>query len=364
MRLTILDRYIARELISPFFFGILAFSFILAGSTVLFPLMGEASKYGMSKLHVFQLFVYKFPSIVVFTFPMSMLLASIMSFGRLNSDMEIIAFRAGGIKFSRLVLPVVVVGLMVSLVTIAFNEAIVPRAAQSAEELFRSYRHKTDPTIKRNINLTEYEKSLPKRIINVLEIDKGLLKNVTVAEFDEGQLTRVIRSESGRWLPAGGWEFYNGIMHFFTLDDQKKVTIIEFNKEYIDIKINPFDFAKREKSFEELTAKELWIQIKLKELTGQDTLSDIMHFHMKFSVPFASLIFAILGASVGLRPHRSSSAMGLGVSLVIILVYYVLLSVGMGMGLAGTLPPFFAAWLPNLVVGASGLYLLTKLAAE
>ena len=362
--LKLIDRYIIKELIGPFVFGIVAFSFILVGSTVLFPLIGDAAKYGMSKLHLFQLFIYKFPNILVFTFPMCMLLASIMAFGRLNNDLEIIAFRAGGVGFYRMVLPVIWVGFFVSLLTIAFNESIVPRASESGEKLFRSYRHKTDPTIKQNINVTEYENGLPIRIINVKEIDKGVLKDVTVAEFDDGALSRIIRSETGKWLSEGGWEFYKGIMYNLSFNEIKRLYVIEFGKEKIDIKINPFDYTQRKKKFEEMTAKELKEMIRIKKVTGQDYLSDIVNYHMKFSVPFACLIFSILGATMGLKPHRSSSAKGLGISLVVILAYYVLLSVGMGMGISQVLPPFFAAWLPNIVVGGFALYLLKKLAQQ
>lgn len=363
-RLSILDRYIIGELISPFIFGMAAFSFILAGSTVLFPLIGEASKYGMSAVHVIQLFVYKFPSIIVFTFPMSTLLATLLCFGRLNNDLEIIAFRAGGISFRRLVIPVIIVGFFISSITIFFSESIVPISANSAENLFRSYRHKTDPTIKENINLTEYKNKLPKRIINVKEVVKGQMQDVTVAEFDDGILSRIIRSKEGKWIPSGGWEFYEGTMYQLPLTESKKIYVLEFEKEYIDIQINPFDFTNRKKKAEEMSALELKQQIEINALTGQPVTKDIMNFHLKFAVPFASLIFSILGASVGLKPHRSSSALGLGVSLVIILIYYVLLSVGMGLGLSGILPPVIAAWLPNIIVGSIGLYQLKLLSGQ
>lgn len=363
-RLKIIDRYLIKELIGPFVFGLAAFSFILAGSTVLFPLIGEASKYGMTTIHVIQLFIYKFPSIIVFTFPMSTLLATLMAFGRLSNDLEIIAFRAGGVSFQRLVRPVIATGLVISLITILFSETVVPISAKYAEDLFRSYRHKTDPTIKQNINITEYDHDLPKRIINVAKVTEGVLNNITVAEFDNGTLTRVLRANEGNWLSSGGWEFYNGVMHYFPESDQLKVSVIQFEKEYINIKINPFDFDNRKKKVEELTAADLKKQIMLKESIGEDATIDKMNFHMKFSVPFASLIFTILGASVGLRPHRSSSAFGLGLSLVIILGYYVLLSVGMSLGLSHMLPPLIAAWLPNLLVGLIGLYLLKRLSYQ
>lgn len=217
----------------------------------------------------------------------------------------------------------------------------------------------------RSDNFTEYDKTgLPDRVINVGKIDKGLLKSITIAEYEKGQLTRLIRADSGKWLKTGGWEFYDGMMHTFPPQDQKKIIVIQFKKEYIDIQINPFDIAKRKKNFEEMSARELKEQIILKQKMGKDATHDLVNYHMKFSVPFACLIFAILGAAVGLRPHRSSSAMGIGISLAIILVYYVLIALGMGLGLAHLLPPVFAAWIPNIVVSLVCLYFLKEVATS
>ncbi|MFC1752122.1 LptF/LptG family permease [Thermoproteota archaeon] len=359
--LKILDRYITKELLGPFMYGIAAFSSILAGSTVLFPLVGEGVKYSIPVWDVIQLFIYKMPSIIVFTFPMSMLLATILSFGRLNSDLEIIAFRASGISFIRLVIPVIIIGLLVSIMTIWFSESIVPKASNSAEELLRSYTHQKRPALKKNVNITEYDsEGEPMRITNVRSIEKELLQDITVAEFENARLTRVIRADTGQWLPTGGWEFYSGVMHHFPSNDKHKLLYIEFEKEFIDIRINPFDMTKRSKKAEEMTASELKEQIELKHQTGEDPTKDIMNYHLKFSVPFASLIFAILGASVGLRPYRSSSTFGLGMSLVVILIYYVLLSISMGFGLSRAIPAVLAAWIPNILIGSTGLYLLER----
>ena len=359
--LSILDRYLLKELIGPFLFGIAAFTFILSGSTVLFALIGEAVRNNIPAWIIFQLFLYKLPYMIVLSFPMSTLLATIIAFGRLSADSEILAFRAGGIAFSRLVTPIFIAGLCVSLMTIWFNESIVPRATNSGERLYQNVRHQQKPKIKRNVNFTEYKDRVPYRIINVAEIDNGLLKNISVAEYENGQLARLIRAESGRWLSTGGWEFYDGVMHSFPVETPDRVMFLSFKKEYIDIPINPLSVTQRTKNVEEMTSRELKAKIEEKQTLGQDVLTDSMNYHMKFSVPFASLIFSILGASVGLKPHRSSSAMGLGISLIVIFVYYILLSLGMGIGISGAVPPLVGAWLPNIVVGVFGLYLLKKL---
>ncbi len=362
--MSLLDRYIFRELIVPFVAGILAFTFILSGSTILFQLISEAIKYGIPFTHFIQLFIFKLPAIIALSFPMSMLLATLLTFGRMGNDLEVLALRAGGVSIVRMVVPVIAFGIFVSMMTVWFNESVVPRASRSAEDLFRSYRDKEAPNIKENINITEYKDRLPSRIINVAEVDNGVLKHVTVAEYEEGKLVRVIQSDTGKWLSEGGWQFNDGVMHNFEPTNRKKVTVIEFKKEFVNIKINPLDLSKRKRSAEEMTRSELKQAIAFKVATGVDPIKDIMDYHMKFSIAFASLIYSILGASIGLRPHRSSSGLGLGLSLLIIFIYIVLLSLGTGLGLSHILPPLFAAWIPNIVAGAAGLTLLRKVASQ
>ena len=361
--MTILDRYIVKELTFPFIFGVIAFTFILSGSTILFALIGEAVKYNIPFLHFSQLFLFKLPQVIALSFPMSMLLATILAFGRLGNDLEILAFRASGISVLRLVLPVVIIGLIVSSLTILFNESIVPNSSKSAEDLFRSYRDNDKPTIRQNINLTEYDQGLPARIINVQEVNEGLLKNVTVAEYEEGKLIRLVRAKNGVFVKEGGWKFFNGVMHNFNIMNPKQVTVIEFKTEFINLRLKPVDLTKRKKKMEEMNRKELKTRIENKKRQGENFTKDLMDYHMKLSVAFSSLIYCILGASVGLRPHRSSSALGLGLSLLIILAYIVLLSFGMGLGLSGALPPLLAAWFPNIIVGFVGLSLLNKVSS-
>lgn len=73
----ILDKYIIKELLGPFIFGICAFCSVFIGSSTLFRIAQYITEYGASVWSVTKLFVYSLPAIVVLTFPMSMLLASL-----------------------------------------------------------------------------------------------------------------------------------------------------------------------------------------------------------------------------------------------------------------------------------------------
>ncbi len=357
----IVDRYVLSELLVPFFASILIFTTIIVGSTVLFQLIGDAVKYQIPVGHVLQLVIFKLPVIVALSLPMSVLFSTLIVFGRMGNDLEILAFRANGVNVLRLVIPVIVFGFLISLVALGFSDYIVPKSATQARLLFISYRDKNRPTIKQNINFTQYDiHDLPKRILNVAQVEGQQLKNITVAEYENGELSRIIRAKSGQWIPNGGWEFYDGIMHTFEKNDFKRVTVIEYKKEYMDIQLNPFYMLDQDKDKEEWTRKELRQAIEIKKMSGEDPIKEIMDYHVKLALGFASLIYAILGVSIGIRPHRSSSAKGLGISLVVIISYVVLLSVGMGLGLTHTLPAIVAAWFPNIVTGIAGILLLQR----
>ena len=176
-------------------------------------------------------------------------------------------------------------------------------------------------------------------------------------------MQRLVKASTGKWLPEGKWEFKNGRMYVFFEDNLNKIILLEFERNY-RYQNQPFDVNKREKKIDEMTSKELKERIAFLETTGQSTIKERMDYHIKIAVPFASLIFSILGAAVGLRHHRGSSALGLGISLIIILVYYLLIAVSTGLGLSEVLPPYIAAWIPNILVGSIGIYRLRAVAAK
>jgi hypothetical protein len=95
MRLRLLDRYVLSELLYPFIFGIASFSSIFIASSMLFKLTQYMTKYGASGETIARLFMYSLPEVVNYTFPMSMLLASLMAFGKLSGSSEIVAMKSG-----------------------------------------------------------------------------------------------------------------------------------------------------------------------------------------------------------------------------------------------------------------------------
>ena len=254
------------------------------------------------------------------------------------------------------------IGFVVSLLTLTFSELVVPRANLTQERMFLNLIHQGTPQLRKNVNFTEYDEitGYPLRIINALQVEGHEMTAVTIAEFEGGRLVRVIRSDKAVWVSKGSWEFYGGVMHNFLEENKNKLIVIEFEKEIINLRQTPTDIMHRDKSLEEMNAYELSQLIQLKKKRGQATKDLEVNLQIKFSIPFACFVFVLFGAPLGLKPHRASASIGLGISLIIIFGYYILLSICMGMGLAGTLVPFIAAWIPNIIIGGIGVYLIIK----
>ena len=152
MRLRLLDRYVLKELLYPFAFGVAAFSSIFVASTMLFKITEYITKYGAPLETIARLFLYNMPEIINYTFPLSMLLAALMAFGKLSGSSEITAMKAGGVSYYRIVAPVLVVGFIVSMFSLVWAEKMVPFSkAESRRILREEIKHNTRPATQEHI---------------------------------------------------------------------------------------------------------------------------------------------------------------------------------------------------------------------
>ncbi|MDC0977734.1 LptF/LptG family permease [bacterium] len=357
----LLNKYIAKEVAVPFLFGVVAFSTITAGGALIPGLVSDASTYNLNITKIMALFILRMPKIISYTFPMASLLAALLSFGRLSGDSEITAFKSGGLSLYRLMLAPLLIGLAISVMTIWFNESIVPQASFIEENTIIQLKDssKSAPDVKKNVNIPKYENGYLKRLIYASRMIGSVMKEVSVSEYEKGRLARIIFADEAEWQTGDGWEFRNGTMHQFG-SSRRKAYVIEFEKEVINVNVKPRDISGRTKDADQMNLWELSSHIEKQKGFGADVTELRVKWHQKIAVPFACFIFILLGAPMGIRPQRSSSSVGLGLSILIVFLYYLLLSVGMWVGLLGVLNPLLAAWLPNILIGIYGVYSLQQ----
>ena len=120
----ILDRFVLGQMLAPFLFGIMSFTVILVAGNLLFRLADLVIQRGVPLWTVVRLFIYSLPGVVVLTIPMGCLLSALLGFGGMSANSELVALKASGISFGRIVRPAVAAAAAMSLLAFALNETI------------------------------------------------------------------------------------------------------------------------------------------------------------------------------------------------------------------------------------------------
>jgi len=370
--LTILDRYLVTELLLPFLFGVAAFTSISMAIGSLFELVHLITENGLPLMTALQVFCLRLPGVVVYTFPMSMLLASLLAFGRLSGDSEVISMQSCGVSIYRIVAPTLGLSLLVTALTFAFNEVIVPSANQEASFTLTRSLDRDKPLItKDNILYPEYGWVEHKdgtrdfgltRLFYARRFQDGVMTGLTILDYSQDGLQQVVTADNATWDPTRKlWVFRNGTTCLVAANGTYR-NILRFDEQQVHIDDRPLKLAQMSRRPEEMTTSELREYIDLAQKSGQDFKGLLVSLYQKYAIPTVCFTFALVGAPLGLRRQRTSNALGLGLSIIIIFSYYVFLFVSQALGQTGTLPAWLGAWLPNIVTVAVGSYLLWRVA--
>ena len=354
----ILDKYILKEFIGPFLFGVCAFTAVFIGTGTLYRIANLINQYGASPWAAFRVFVLAIPSIIVITFPMSVLLGSLMAFGRLSSSSEMIVMRAGGQNFIRLAMPVFVAALFISLSATAFNEYVVPKANNAYNRIINDeIKHNVAPKTQDHIIIKNTDGSDISSLMYARQYDaeSRQLKDITVQEFENDQLKRVEQAD---------WNGQKWIMHEGTIfdvsTDERTTRSMKFQNQALPVTQKPDKISASQKKPDELTIRELREQIKLLDQNSVDTNKMKVEMYNRFALPLASLVCAVVGAPLGMQKQRGSSSIGFGISVVVIFIYYSIMTLGNALGNGGKIPAYIAAFLPDIICGIAGVILVYK----
>ncbi|ETR65134.1 MAG: YjgP/YjgQ permease [Candidatus Magnetoglobus multicellularis str. Araruama] len=254
--------------------------------------------------------------------------------------------------------------MFISCLTITFNEIIVPKANVYRDLIMDQVKGNQSGNlkIKESVSIPQYEDGILKRNIFANSLQGNTMQGVNVIEYDQNQFARMIYADIATWQPNGSWVFANGVMYNFNKKDRFSIITIQFAKELINLNYSPQDLVinKDKKDSKNMNYQELHRYIKKLKKSGQETVSYSIQLHQKIAIPFACLIFTLLGAPMGIKPTRGSSAVGIGLSLLIVVIYYIISAATQWLGSYNIINPWFAAWLPNITTGSLGLFLLFK----
>lgn len=357
----ILDKYILKEFISPFLFGVCAFTAVFIGTGTLYRIANLINTYGASAWAAFRILVLAMPSIIVVTFPMSVLLGSLMAFGRLSSSSELIVMRSGGQNFARLAMPIFIVAFFISIGTTIFNEYVVPRANNAYNTIINEeVKHNVAPATQDHIVLKNVKGANISSLMYARQYNSEtkMLTDLTVQEFENDMLVRVEKAEWADWNGAK-WVMHDGIIYDLSGGDGVERTMT-FDHQALPIVQKPDRINASQKDPDEMTIRELREQIQILDENAVNTNKMKVEMYNRFALPLASLVCAIVGAPLGMQKQRGSSSIGFGISVVVIFIYYTIMTLGNALGNGGRIPPYLAAFLPDIICGITGAVLVYR----
>jgi len=321
----ILDKYILKELSGSFLFGVAAITSVFIGSDTLFRIAQYVTQYGASFVLVTKMLIYSLPGIIVLTFPISMLLASLLSFGKLSSSGEITAMKSGGISFYRLAMPVFIAAFIISLITVAINEKVVPASRAAYNYTVRVEIQKNfTPRSQEHIVIKDISSGKMERLVYARKFEQstGVMSNVTMQEFEDDVMVRIQNASKVVW-ETGRWIMYDGTINELSRDDRKIERTFTFKEQVMPMTRTPQNVAREQKSMQEMNIRELKQHIELLKMDNVDSSRQQVELHQRISIPMACFIFALIGVPLGVTGNRSSTSIGFGISVVIIFIYYI-----------------------------------------
>jgi lipopolysaccharide export system permease protein len=338
----------------------LAIAFIMSLLFLNFTLMMEKllrlsrilSGVGATSDDMARIVLYLQPQILILTIPMALLLATLLTYGRLNADNELIILKSCGMSFRQISKPVIFLGIICFGLSILMSFYLGPRGAEALRmKITEILTVRAPMTIEEGVFNTSFKdvvllvkkKPTPETLSEIFIVDERKKDEQKVVVARQGTITQ----EQG----SLNFQLSNGQVSI-----TKKNTVTELSFGSYQFKLTPSaEPATRKNS--ELTPPEL---LRAANESPDMRMSFLLEFHRRLSMPAVCLIVIFLGTALSLIAGKSGRLGGLTIGLGIFAAYYTLLLYGEKLARAETVPHFLGAWLSFIVLSTVSIIIFER----
>lgn len=357
----ILRIYILKELIGPFFLALLVLTFVLLMGNII-KLADLIINKGVGISYVGRFLLFLIPSLLSYTIPMSVLTGTLLAFGRLASDNELQAMRANGINLCRVMIPVIIFGLILSLVSCALNDRVIPMAHFASRRLLMEIGARKPEAF---LESGTFTKTPDGYIIFIYEIKGNELHHIRIYQPQEGRPTRTIVANRGEIIGMPAKKTLTLRLTNAVVDEPDPRDPASFVKGNFKSYFLTLNLSERSQAIGSIgkkprdkTIDELRQEIKRLRKENVDPSPLLIEIHKKISLAFASLALVLIGLPLAIIARRGERSIGFGISFAIVILYYILLAGGTALASKGTLPVVVCMWSPNLLLAIVGIPLI------
>jgi lipopolysaccharide export system permease protein len=363
----IIDKYIFGELMKMFLISIFAMTMVLYLDKFLFMAEMIVNR-GVSSMELFMMMVYISPAFFAITIPMAVLMASVVTFNQFSANNEWVAMKACNMSFMQLMKPVLFFSLFAYFLANIVMFWALPWGNQSYKVLvYDIIKNRASVDIKPNV----FNRDFKNLILLVKEHqENSLLKGVFIADTSKAESPQIITSEEGvifsnRETLKIQLKLNNGTIHDLSNKGSDYQTL---NFDRYDINLSLPDTERLEQEAlvgnRELSFPKIIEKIKEMKKKGLPSSGPEVELSKKFSIPFTCLLFAFLGAPLGIKSSRSGKSGSFGITLVVIMLYYIGLITTQNLGRIGEIHSYTSVWIPNAILIIVVAYVLYKMQKE
>jgi LPS export ABC transporter permease LptF/LPS export ABC transporter permease LptG len=357
----ILDLYIIREWAFYFLILLVAFTGIYAIFDF-FQLLGDMVRNHVPARLVFDYYRFLTPQIVYLMLPLTVLVATLVSFGLLTKTNQITAIKSAGISLYRASLPVLVMGGILSAGMYILGDYYLPETNQRQDALRNRIKGKPPQTFYRPDRQWIFGQANHIYNHRFFDPDRNVFADLSVFEFNAQPLrmTRRIYASRAFWEPPiHGWVLENGWVR--NLEGDRVTSYMPFSvAKFDELTEEPAYFKKEVKPSAQMSAWELRRYINELAQSGFDVVRLSVQLYRKFSYPLIAFVVTLIAIPFSLTMGRKGAISGIALSIAIAIVYWSASSLFEAMGNLHELPPLVAAWSPDLLFGLGGVYLLLR----
>jgi lipopolysaccharide export system permease protein len=351
----ILDRLVALSFLRVF----LAFTL---GAPILF-ILGDVTEnldgyldQELTGMAITKAYLFMLPQFIQWAFPIAALVAVVFTIQTMTLHREIVAAKAGGISFHRLIFPIIIAGGVLTVVALGLG-AVVPRANTIAGEILQQQDFRRD--FRGNFSFQgENGRNFS---VRSLSVSSGTLNEVVMETVEPGSNRPKdhLTAKIVRFNPEVGWTFEDGYYRLLSEDGEE----LAFKYRTLQLRgfqERPEEFLENPKDPEEMTYKEMGRLADIMTRSGGRPNKLLVDRQEKMAIPVATLVIILFGAPLATSTKRGGTAYGIGIALLSTILYMLLFRISGAFGETGTLEPMVAAWLPNFLFFGAGLFFLVR----
>jgi LPS export ABC transporter permease LptF/LPS export ABC transporter permease LptG len=357
----ILDDYVLRDFGVNLVLVLSAFLLLLLVFTV-FELLGDIVRNQVSLLVVGEYLLNVSPYFLYNIAPLAILLAVLITLGLMQRSNEITAMKATGISIYRVVTPLLIACVFLAGALFFSDQLYLPYSNKRQDALRNMIKGKPAQTYLNPDRKWIFGQHSNIYYYQLFDSERNEFGRLSVFQFDPAtfQLTQRLYAARARWEESvGQWVCTQGWERDFrgpAIENYRTFNVGTFGA----VSEPPTYFKKEVKQSSEMSYQELRHYIRDLQQSGFEVVRLRVQLEKKFAFPTVALVMAVLAIPFSLQAGRRSTVTGVAVAVGIALVYWTVSGLFEAMGNISELPPFLAAWSPDLIFALLGGYMILR----